>query len=201
MLCQERCVKQRDSRNRLPTHRAHVKRPHLVTNTERSPSTALHGLSSLPQRQDMMPDWQAVFPPRTQLFPRLQTIVDPRVTLSFAESGMVPLRSNIVRYLRDQYLHPNGDLHNQGSVPPFFNGFNHPAERARIWVTIEFLSFEEGKINRLPETPQEWETHAGDMEWLEEIWLCLDDNRLISRHYTAEELEINRAPGLWQNDF
>ena len=139
-------------------------------------------------------------PTYTHLMPRLRTMVEARLTLRLAQSRSVPTSTGITADAKSQYLSPGGYMYNQSCVRHLFSNGAQTTRTWKIWVRLGYLAFTEESTASMPGIKQEWEKCSVDMEWLEEIWVCLDDERLVSRHHTGDELRRNGA-GPWLHKF
>lgn len=132
--------------------------------------------------------------------PRLKTMVELRLTFRIARNRSLPTKAAIIADARGQYLNPGGHMYNQSCVRRVFSNGTQVTRTWKIWVRLGYLAFTEGSRARFPGTKQEWENRTADMEWLEEIWVCLDDNRIVSRHHTGDELR-RKGAGPWIHKF
>lgn len=139
-------------------------------------------------------------PTYTHLMPELKTMVEARLTFRVAQSRSVPMKTSIITDAKRQYLMPGGYMYNRSCVHQLFGNGAQTTRTWKIWVRLGYLAFTEGSTPSLPGTTHEWERCAADMEWLEEIWVCLDDEKLVSRHHTGDELRRNGA-GPWIHKF
>ena len=116
------------------------------------------------------------------------------------QSQAVPTKSAIVAEFTRCYLNPYGSRYYNGWVTRFFND-DRPGNWGRLWVRTAYLALSPGTLAGVPVLDQEWHNRLGDMDWYQEVWVCLNDGRTVARNHTGEGIRRIGTNVLWMNTF